>query len=220
MLFIHLCSMEDFSTKTINVVPVVGLTGGLGSGKTTVGQVFESLSIPRWDADTAGHRVFRENAALRYQILNRFGKDLAVIASGECIDIRRSLLAERVFKNPDDLKQLNQWVHPLIRQSFNTWKNHLAPCPYVIREAAILFESGSNKDCDVVITVSAPAELRVRRAMQRSGMAREDAEQRMQRQWSDEERTSMADFEIINSLKSLLIPQVVAIHEEMLRKFQ
>ena len=212
--------MEDFSTSTADVVPIIGLTGGLGSGKTTVGQVFESLGIPRWDADAAGHAVYRHHADLRQRVLDRFGKDLAVMEAGTCVDIHRALLAQRVFQDPEGLAALNQWVHPLIRSAFKSWILTLSPSPYVIREAAILFESGSDVGCSQVITVSAPSALRIERAMQRSGWTQEKAVQRMQHQWSDTQREERAQHRIDNGLDDLLIPQVMAIHAKLMKWFQ
>ena len=95
--------MEDFSTSTANVVPIIGLTGGVGSGKTTVGQIFESLGIPCWDADAAGHTVYRMHAELRNRVLERFGQDLAVMEDDNCVDIHRALLGERVFQDSEGL---------------------------------------------------------------------------------------------------------------------
>ena len=212
--------MEDFSTSTADVVPVIGLTGGLGSGKTTVGQIFESLGIPRWDADAAGHTVYRMHAELRNRVLERFGRDLAVMEDDNCVDIHRALLGERVFQDSEGLATLNQWVHPLIRNAFTTWMQSNSPSPYVIREAAILFESGSDSGCSQVITVSASSELRMKRAMQRSGWTQEKVAQRMQHQWSDTQREERAQHRIDNGLDDLLIPQVMAIHAKLIRQLQ
>jgi dephospho-CoA kinase len=212
--------MEDFSTSTANVVPIIGLTGGIGSGKTTVGQIFESLGIPRWDADAAGHAVYRMHADLRNQVLERFGQDLAIMESGNCVDIHRALLGERVFQDSEGLAALNQWVHPLVRNAFKTWMQSHSPSPYVIREAAILFESGAHTDCRQVITVSAPSSLRLERAMKRSSLTREKAALRMEHQWTDEQREDSAQHRIDNGLHAMLIPQVMAIHGQLLQQFQ
>tara|TARA_B100000768_G_C11276899_1_gene376411 strand:- start:1895 stop:2533 length:639 start_codon:yes stop_codon:yes gene_type:complete len=212
--------MEDFSTSKADVVPIIGLTGGLGSGKTTVGQIFESLGIPRWDADAAGHTVYRMHADLRNQVLERFGQDLAVMEAGHCVDIHRALLGERVFQDSEGLAALNQWVHPLIRDAFKTWIQSLSPSPYVIREAAILFESGAHLDCHQVITVSAPVPLRLERAMTRSGLTQEKASLRMEHQWTDAQREDCAQHRIDNGSKDLLIPQAMAIHATLLEQLQ
>ncbi len=212
--------MKDFSTSTTDVVPIIGLTGGIGSGKTTVGQIFESLGIPRWDADAAGHAVYRMHAELRNRVLERFGPDLAVIEDDKCVDIHRALLGERVFQDAKGLATLNQWVHPLIRDGFKTWMQSRSPSPYVIREAAILFESGASVDCRQVITVSAPSSLRMERAMKRSGLTQEKAMQRMQHQWTDTQREDCAQYCIDNGLHAILIPQVMAIHASLLEQIQ
>ena len=212
--------MEDFSTSTADVVPIIGLTGGIGSGKTTVGQIFESLGIPRWDADAAGHTVYRMHAELRNRVLERFGQDLAVMEDDNCVDIHRALLGERVFQDSEGLAILNQWVHPLIRNAFTTWMQSNSPSPYVIREAAILFESGAHVDCRQVITVSAPSSLRMERAMKRSRWTQEKVAQRMQHQWTDAQREDCAQHRIDNGLHAMLIPQVTAIHATLLEQVQ
>tara|TARA_B110000879_G_scaffold211255_1_gene303391 strand:- start:1430 stop:2068 length:639 start_codon:yes stop_codon:yes gene_type:complete len=212
--------MKDFSTSTADVVPIIGLTGGVGSGKTTVGQIFESLGIPCWDADAAGHAVYRMHAELRNRVLERFGQDLAVMEDDNCVDIHRALLGERVFQDSEGLAKLNQWVHPLIRNAFKTWLQSNSPSPYVIREAAILFESGAHVDCRQVITVSTPTSLRIERAMKRSGWTQEKVALRMGHQWTDQQRENNAQHRIDNGLHAMLIPQVMAIHGQLIQQFQ
>ncbi len=212
--------MLDLSTNSAVNIPVIGLTGGMGSGKTTVGHIFESLSIPRWDADKAGHDVFRLEHSLREQVLELFGNDLAIFHEEIHCDIDRRKLGERVFQDPDALHALNQLVHPAVGKAFETWYTQQQHVPYVLREVAILFESQSHLGCQAVITVSADQELRVSRVNERDGLSQKDIEQRMANQWTDEQRAAKADFVVHNNSNDALIPQVIRIHRALCSQFQ
>jgi dephospho-CoA kinase len=172
---------------------VIGLTGGIGSGKTTIGKYFESFGIPVYIADTESKKILGlpETAIL---IQNKFGD--SVFEKGK---INNSKLAQLVFNDKQKLQQLNSILHPLVKKHFEQWLRNHPASPIVIKEAAILFESGSYLDCDSVITVVAPLESRIERVVNRDNISREMVLQRMNNQWSDEQRVAKSDFVIENS---------------------
>jgi len=172
---------------------VIGLTGGIGSGKTTIAKYFESLGIPVYIADTESKKILElpETAIL---IQAKLGD--AAFEKGK---IDRRKLADLVFNDKQKLEQLNAILHPLVKQHFKQWLHNHKSSPIVIKEAAILFESGSYLDCDSVITVVAPLESRIERVVKRDNISREMILQRMHNQWSDEQRIAKSDFIIQNS---------------------
>jgi len=170
---------------------IVGLTGGIGSGKTTVANHFKSLGVPVYIADDAAKEVMGTPEIIA-AIEAQFGP--AVFTDDEP-DKRK--LAAVVFNDPQALQKLNNIIHPAVRKHFSEWflRQHY---PYVIREAAILFESGSYKDCDYIITVTAPLETRISRVMLRDNVTRNDVLKRVQNQWTDAMRIAKSDFLIEN----------------------
>lgn len=174
---------------------IVGLTGGMASGKSTVRRMFEGLGVPAWDADLAGHEVYRKHRTLRQACAERWG---AKVLHGED-DVNRAAIASIAFGNPGELAWLNGQVHPLVRMDFEDWVAAVDPlAPYVIRESAILFEAGIHSDCAAVVCVVAPEAERVARAVARTGMSEADARLRMSKQWSDEQRKAHCQFIIDN----------------------
>ncbi|MBR9831500.1 dephospho-CoA kinase [bacterium] len=189
----------------------VGLTGGIGSGKSTVSQVFINLGVPVFNSDLVARNIVNTNSKAIKKIKSAFGEHL--YDSGE---LDRKALAAIVFTNPDALEQLNSIVHPLVGESFNKWCEKHASAPYIIKEAAILFESGAHQNLDRIITVYTKKEERIRRIMARDNVSAEDVEHRMNNQWTDETRNKLADFIIINDDKDKLLPQVMELHEVLL----
>jgi dephospho-CoA kinase len=189
----------------------VGLTGGIGSGKSTVSQVFINLGVPVFNSDLVARNIVNTNSKAIKKIKSAFGDYL--YDSGE---LDRKALAAIVFTNPDALEQLNSIVHPLVGESFNKWCEKHASAPYIIKEAAILFESGAHQNLDRIITVYTKKEERIRRIMARDNVSAEDVEHRMNNQWTDETRNKLADFIIINDDKDKLLPQVMELHEVLL----
>ena len=186
---------------------VVGLTGGMGSGKTTVANYFKELDIPIYIADDAAKALMNTNAEVKSKVLSLFG-DLAYRNN----EIDRKYIAGQVFNDQQKLQQLNNIIHPAVFLDFQNWKNK-QKSPYVIYEAAILFETGGNKKCDLVILVTAPLEERIKRLQARDGSSVEEIEARIQYQWSDNEKRKLADFEIINSNLPATKEQVRNIHK-------
>jgi dephospho-CoA kinase len=171
---------------------IIGLTGGIGSGKTTVANHFIAAGIPVYIADDAARKIMQSPEILR-EIEKTFGG--SVFEKGV---LNRQKLAEIVFSNLDKLKKLNAIIHPAVKKNFGNWILNHKNSPFVIYEAAILFESGSYKDCDMIITVTAPLETRIERVIQRDKTTRQDVFKRINMQWTDEQRQAKSDFVIEN----------------------
>lgn len=189
----------------------VGLTGGLGSGKTTVAKIFETLSIPVFYADDEAKKITDTDAHVKAQLQARFGAD--VYANGL---LDRPKLAALIFNNAAAIQAVNAIIHPAVAHAFSQWITQ-QQTPYVVQEAAILFETGSYKKFDKIILVSAPKPLRISRVMQRSNWTQKEAEQRMANQWEENQKIPLADFVILNDGSKPLLPQIVAIHEDLIR---
>jgi len=189
----------------------VGITGGMGSGKSTVCRIFDTLQIPVYYADDRARHLMEENPELRKKIADAFGAD---VYDGKIL--QRKVLAEKVFNYPQELEKLNALVHPAVRADAENWMQKHRDYPYVIKEAALLFESGSYRDLDFIITVTAPVELRIQRILARDGISREEVEARINRQWPEEEKVKRSRWVIVNDEKNLLIPQVSDIHQILL----
>lgn len=188
----------------------IGLTGGIGSGKTTVARIFEVLGIPVYFADETTRRLMNEDPKVRAGILEHFGPK-----SYDENGLNRHYLSSIVFNDPSKLELLNSLTHPFtIRHSSEWMKKQTSP--YVIKEAALLFESGAAENLDFIIGVYAPKELRINRVMKRDDVSREDVVKRMDRQMNEEEKMKRCDFVITNDEQQLLIPQVIKLHEKLL----
>ena len=198
----------------------VGLTGGIGAGKSTVGRIFETLGIPRFDADKYAHQIYQNDSSVRESVIERFGLEVGVFGEdGLSVDINRQALGSLVFTDPEGLEFLNMLVHPAVRQGFITWADRLPPnTPFAIREAAILFESGADEGCDMAISVSASVDVRIKRVMLRDGISESKVIERMEKQLSDEERANRSDFTIFNNPKDLVLEQVIEIHQEICKR--
>jgi dephospho-CoA kinase len=192
----------------------VGLTGGIGSGKSTIAKIFEVLGIPVYYADDAAKRLMNEDPELKSAIIRHFGQD--VYSNGI---LNRSKLAAAVFGNRDKLDLLNSLTHPVTIEDANRWIQQQT-APYIIKEAALIFESGSARYLDVVIGVYAPVPLRIQRIMERDQATREHVLQRMNRQIDEELKMKLCDFVITNDEQRLVVPQVIALHEQFLKKEQ
>lgn len=173
---------------------IIGLTGGIGSGKTTVANIFRSHGIPVYIADEEAKKI-TDDPKVVARIVEIFGNE--ILDDGL---INRKVLATVVFNDAEKLKQLNSIIHPAVKKHFLQWVEHHQNQPFVIKEAAILFETGNDKDCDAVITVTAPLETRISRVMQRDKASREEILKRIDNQWPDEMRISKSNF-IINNIE-------------------
>lgn len=189
----------------------VGLTGGIGSGKSTIAEYFKALGIPVYSSDARAKDLMESNGQLKVELIRLFG-DKAYVK--DCLN--RRYIAELVFSNPELLDRLNTLVHPVVRADFMAWAN-LQNAPYVIQEAAVLFENGGYKNFDYTILVKAPLEERVRRVMVRDGVSREAVLSRIQNQWSDAQKEPLADFVIENLDLESSREIVLKIHELLLQ---
>lgn len=189
---------------------VLGLTGGIGSGKTTVAGFFRELGIPVYIADTEAKQLMTSNEKVRSAIIDLFGEEAY---EGALPD--RKYIASRVFKDKEQLEKLNNIIHPAVARDFEAWKK-IQHAPYVVYEAAILFEKGGYKKCDFNLLITAPLESRVRRLRERDKSTLEEIEARMSNQWSDEEKTKLADFIIENRELSKTRQAVGQLHQTLL----
>lgn len=197
------------SLKT-NRMLKIGITGGIGSGKSTVCRVFSALGIPVFEADKIAKDLMNTNEEIREKLLSLFGA--SVYLPDGVVD--RKYLAGIVFNDPSLLEQLNSIVHPVVRQTFFDWCNK-QQSPYIIHEAAILFESGFYKMMDKTIAVVTSESERIQRVMKRDGLTLELVKERIENQWSDEERIKLADFVIGNNDDELIVPQIIEIDKKI-----
>jgi dephospho-CoA kinase len=188
----------------------IGITGGIGSGKSTVAKVFEVLGIPVYYADDAAKRMMNEDEELKEMIRQQFG---AGVYTNEKLD--RKKLADIVFASPEKINQLNALVHPATIKDAERWMQQQTT-PYCIKEAALIFESGAQEQLDYVIGVTAPAPLRILRTMQRDGVSREEVIARMDKQMDETIKMKLCDFVLVNDEQEMLLPQVIALHEKLL----
>lgn len=187
----------------------IGLTGGIGSGKSTVAKMFVALGIPVWDADKNAKWIMEHDPDLRVKLKNYFGES---VFEGQ--HLQRAYLANIVFNNPEKLEFLNSLVHPAAIQQAEKWMKEQTSS-YVIKEAALLFESGSVSHLDYVIGVTAPRALRIKRVMQRDQISREEVIARMNRQIEESIKMRLCDWVILNDEQQAVLPQVLKIHEQL-----
>jgi len=185
----------------------IGLTGGIGSGKTTVAKIFKQLGIPVYLSDDRAKALMLENESLRKSLIGLFGEQAYVDGV-----LNRAYLASIVFSNDEALAKLNELVHPILQKDFELWSSH-QQSPYIIKEAAILLESGANKGLDKVVLVEAPKELKISRVVQRDHVEYEDVLARMNKQWTDSQKREHSDYVISNDEKSSLLEQVLKLHD-------
>ena len=187
-----------------------GLTGNIGSGKSAVSSIFSTLGTPVYHADQESKKFLAEKSIIR-ALKEQFGPTI-LRARGQ-IDTRA--LAKIVFNDAKSLAFLNSLLHPLVREDARQWADRHSQFPYVIHEAAIIFESGFREEYDRVIYVACPRETAVMRVMERDGVPREEVLDRLRNQWSDEQKIPLSDFVIVNDGHQLLIPQVLEIHRKL-----
>ena len=186
---------------------IVGVTGGIGSGKTTVCKIFEEIGVPVYYADVRAKELMETNVELRNKLINVFGDKTYL--NGK---LNRSYLATQIFNSKEKLSIINGLVHPAVAEDFDLWVESHQNSAYVLKEAAILFESGAYQDVDISVLVIAPEDIRLERVMSRDGSAKEDVQKRMNNQWTQERKAKLADHIIKNDGTEMLIPQVLELH--------
>ncbi|AXT50112.1 dephospho-CoA kinase [Aquimarina sp. BL5] len=188
---------------------VIGLTGGIGSGKSTVAKMFAELGVPIYIADDEAKKLMNEDVGVKNHII-----DLLGVNSYTEQELNRSFIADKVFNNKELLEKLNAIVHPAVATHFTKWKSK-QKSEYVIKEAAILFENDSYRQCDYTILVTAPKEIRIERVLKRDNTTRLQVLARMKNQWEDSKKTPLADFVIINTNLEETWLQIKKIHNKL-----
>jgi dephospho-CoA kinase len=189
----------------------IGLTGGIGSGKTTVAHIFEVLGIPVYYADDAAKRLMNEDEKIKLQILQHFGEESYIDGK-----LNRNYLSTVVFSSAEKTKLINSIIHPVTIANAKVWMSKQTT-QYAIKEAALIFEANAEKDLDLIIGVQAPLPLRIERVMQRDNITEAAVLSRMQKQMNEAEKINRCDFVINNDEKELLIPQVVILHKKIIQ---
>lgn len=191
---------------------LIGITGGIGSGKSTVAQIFSILGIPIYSADDRAKWLMGNDEELKNQIKNGFGSE-SYLPDGS---LDRDFLAKTVFSDPEKVKTINKLVHPAVGKDFLEWATS-QNSSYVLKEAALIFETGSNNSLDFVINVSSPLKVRISRILMRDPYRNEEqVNQIINQQLPDEQKNELADFVIKNTDNKLLIPQVIKIHQQLI----
>ncbi|MCG2420206.1 dephospho-CoA kinase [Aequorivita sp. F47161] len=189
---------------------IIGLTGGIGSGKTTVASMFSELGVPVYIADVEAKKLTNSSKVIRSELVKLLG-EAAYTETG----LNRTFVADKIFNNTDLLKAVNKIIHPRVATHFKKWASSQNSA-YVIKEAAILFENGGYKDCDKTILVTAPKAERIKRVLARDNASKAEIEQRMNNQWSDEEKQKLADIIIENINLETTRNRVSEIHKNLL----
>ena len=189
----------------------IGITGGIGSGKTFICQLFKALGVPVYNADDEAKKLMNGDPRIRERLIAEFGD-----ATYKDNQLDRAFLASQVFSDKTKLDRLNSIVHPIVIQAAKDWADQ-QKSRYSLKEAALLFESGSYKELDYTILVTAPLELRIERVMQRDAVTEQQVRERINKQLSDEEKLKLADFVIVNDGVTPLLPQVWTLHQKFLK---
>tara|TARA_Y100000991_G_scaffold212902_1_gene197749 strand:+ start:82 stop:657 length:576 start_codon:yes stop_codon:yes gene_type:complete len=187
----------------------IGLTGNIGSGKSTIALCFKILGIPVFNADDEAKFIMNNDSALQDKLINNFGENV-FNKNG----LNRKYLSRLAFNNIKVLNKLNNLVHPLVRDSFEIWCNQ-QNSEYVIKEAAILFESNSNNLLDECICVCCPEKIRLRRTLNRGGLSKKEIAQRMSSQWPEKKKKALSNHLIVNDDSCLVMPQILKIHQSL-----
>ena len=192
----------------------IGITGGIGAGKSLVSNIFSILSVPVFDADSRAKDLMNNDPELQSEIIDLFGEE-----AYDDHGLNRSYISKKSFHSPDVLHQLNRLVHPRVGADFKNWsKKHEAESKYVIKEAALLFETGSYQLLDAIILVTAPEELRITRVLRRDNhRKKKDVLAIISRQLPEEEKIDLADYIITNDNQSLILPEILKLHESFLK---
>lgn len=188
---------------------IIGITGGIGSGKTTACEIFQELGVSVYYADARAKELMTSDVALKNKIIQAFGTKAY---TGDRLD--RTYLARQVFGSKEKLSIINGLVHPAVANDFDEWLEERKHEKYVLKEAAILFESGAYQDVDITVLVIAPEDTRLERVMARDGTTKDEVLKRMKDQWAQERKVKLADHIVNNDGVQLLIPQVLELHKK------
>lgn len=191
---------------------IIGLTGGIGSGKSTVARLIRTIGYPVYDADQRGRYQQTHDRNLIGEMADLLGKDILVDNQ-----VDRKKVAQRVFGNPDLLEKLNQIVHPRVKVDFEQWVK-AQQAALLFKESALLVETGSYRECDALVFVQAPEPIRIARVMSRDDVCEEEVKSRIARQMSDEEKAAVSDYTVVNDDRHALIPQVEQLVEQLLSR--
>lgn len=191
----------------------VGITGGIGSGKTIVCKILETMGYPVFFSDRAAKELMHSDQELKKNLIELLGKDAYVDGV-----LNRTLIAQLVFSNPDLLAEINSIVHPQVRNAYTQFVESNSYADFVFNEAAILFETGAYKSFDSNILVTAEEGLRIQRVMERDQLSAEQVVERMKNQWADKDKVKLADYVILNNSTDLLTPQIERILANLLQK--
>ena len=187
----------------------IGLTGNIGSGKTTVASCFEILGIAVFNADKQAKLLMNKDVNLKQSLIAEFGKEVYLDN-----ELNRKYLSKLAFNDDLVLKRLNALVHPVVQEAFEKWSIQQSGA-YVIKEAAILFESNTYQSLDATICISCPEEIRLKRILKRDDLSEKDLRQRMSHQWAEEKKISLSDYVITNDDSSLVMPQILSVHSAL-----
>lgn len=188
----------------------VAITGGIGSGKSVACRIFSTLGIPVYYADIEAKILTSTNTELRTKLIEAFGEQ--VYSNGE---LNKTFFAEQIFNDANKRQLANSIIHPAVHQQFATWRSLQKDAPYTLHEAAIVFETGSYRMFDKIITVVAPLDVRIERIMARDNTSKEMILKKINSQWPDEEKMMLSDFVIKNDEMELLLPQILEIHKQL-----
>lgn len=189
---------------------IIGLTGGIGSGKTTVAQLFETMGCVIYNSDERAKELYF-NQNVKQTVVQLLGKE-AYLSETE---IDKNFISKKIFSNTQLLNQLNAIIHPAVKEDFIQFKNKYSPETLIIKETALLFETGDYKNLDYSVLVTAPLSIKIERVMKRNTLSKEEVEKRMAAQWPDEKKIPLADFIIVNDNTQALIPQVLQVIKKL-----
>lgn len=194
-------------------IQIIGLTGGIGSGKSTVLKILSDFGIPGWDADKSAHSAYRNHTELRRMVADKWGENLLIYNNaGKDVDIDRTALSKIVFQDHKSMNVLYEFIQPFIAKDFANWivkqSQRVYPPSWVVMESAILFESGAYRNCTITLNIEAPESERIDRVIRRDGKSRESVRARIRHQLSDKQRSELADFTIYNGNSDELMTQI------------
>lgn len=189
----------------------VGLTGGIGSGKSLVARILHAFGVPVYDSDSATKQLYITNPALKSKLIQSFGEQ-AYYEDGQ---LNRRFLGNLVFNDKSKLKLINEIVHPFVKLDFEEWLKTKKHKEYVVKEAAVLIESGAYRQVDKIVVVTAPREIRIDRVMKRDKTSKEEVIKRIDNQLSDEKMLSFANYVVVNDGDKALLPQIIRFHNQL-----